>query len=178
MSTPPEGLSIRPVTVADAGAVVDIYNHYVNQTVITFEEEAVSADEMARRIQEVGAAGLPWLIATSGAEILGYAYANKWKARSAYRFAVEITVYLDPRQSRRGIGSRLYDQLIPLLGARGIRTLIGVIALPNQASVALHEKFGLEKAAHFKEVGWKFNRWIDVGYWQRNLPATSEAVSQ
>jgi L-amino acid N-acyltransferase YncA len=160
---------IRPATAADAAAVAHIYNHYVTQTAVTFEEEAVSPSEIARRIEEVGAASLPWLIAERGARVVGYAYASKWKARAAYRFSVEITVYLDPGQARLGIGSELYRQLLPILQSRGIRAVMGGIALPNEASVALHEKFGLLKVAHFKEVGFKFNRWIDVGYWQRTL---------
>ena len=162
-------LAIRSATMADATGVAGIYNHYVTETVVTFEEEAVSASEIARRIQEVGSASLPWLIAERSAEVLGYAYASRWNARSAYRFSAEITVYLDPGHARLGIGSQLYGQLFPILQSRGIRAVVGGIALPNEASVALHEKFGLSKVAHFKEVGFKFDRWIDVGYWQRNF---------
>jgi len=93
-------------------------------------------------------------------------YASKWHGRSAYRFSTEITVYLAPAHVGRGIGSQLYARLFPILRDRGIHAVIGGIALPNEASVALHEKFGLEKVAHFKEVGYKFDRWIDVGSWQ------------
>jgi L-amino acid N-acyltransferase YncA len=164
-----EEMTIRPATTADAAAVAAIYNHYVLETLVTFEEEAVSPSEMARRIQEVESASLPWLIAERGGQVVGYAYASPWKARSGYRFSAEITVYLDPGQARRKIGSKLYGQLFPLLQSRGIHAVMGGIALPNQASVALHEKFGLEKVAHFKEVGFKLDRWIDVGYWQRAL---------
>lgn len=94
---------------------------------------------------------------------------RKWHARSAYRFCAEVTVYLDPDHTRGGIGSKLYDQLFPILKARVIHTAIGEITLPNEASFALHEEFGFSKVAHFKEVGFKFDRWLDVGYWQRNL---------
>ncbi len=127
------------------------------------------ATEMARRIEDVQSASLPWLVAEEGSQILGYAYATQWRARSAYRFSVEITVYLAPEYTGRGIGSKLYGQLFPILQARGIHAVMGGIALPNEASVALHEKFGLRKVAHFEQVGFKFNQWIDVGYWQRML---------
>jgi L-amino acid N-acyltransferase YncA len=160
---------IRPVTTADKEAIAAIYNHYVERTVVTFEEEPVSAAEIARRVEEVASASLPWLIAEESGGVVGYAYASKWRARFAYRFSAEITAYLAPGHLRRGIGSMLYDELFPLLRARGVHAVVGAIALPNDASVALHEKFGLEKVAHFREVGFKLGRWIDVGYWQRTL---------
>jgi phosphinothricin acetyltransferase len=164
-------LVIRPATEADAQAVADLYNHYVRETVVTFEEEEVASSEMARRIREVGSAALPWLVAERGARVVGYAYAAKWHARSAYRFSAEITVYVDSGHMRSGVGSRLYDRLFPLLRERGVRAIMAGIALPNEASVALHEKRGLSKVAHFKDVGFKFDRWIDVGYWQCVLEA-------
>jgi len=160
---------IRPATVADADPVADVYNHYVKQTTVTFEEEAPSRSEIARRIREVESASLPWLIAERDTKLVGYAYATKWHSRSAYRFSAEITVYVEASSTRIGVGSRLYDQLFPILQARGIHAVMAGIALPNEPSVALHEKYGLSKVAHFKEVGFKFNRWVDVGYWQRTL---------
>jgi L-amino acid N-acyltransferase YncA len=161
--------TIRVATAADAESVAGIYNYYINDTVVTFEEEAVSSAEMARRIDEVTSASLPWLVAELSDRVLGYAYASKWKGRGAYRFSLEITVYLAQDQLGLGLGSRLYSTLFPLLRDRGMHAVIGGIALPNLASVALHEKFGLNKVAHFREVGFKFGRWIDVGYWQRTL---------
>ncbi len=160
---------VRPATVADAAAIADIYNHYVRETVVTFEEEAVDADEMARRIGEGLAESLPWLAAGVDGVVVGFAFASKWKGRCAYRFSVEVTVYLAPDQGGRGLGSRIYEHLLPLLKEQGIRTALGGIALPNDASVALHEKFGFEKVAHFRGVGFKQERWVDVGYWQRTL---------
>jgi L-amino acid N-acyltransferase YncA len=157
---------VRAVAGGDAAAIARIYNYYVTDTIITFEEEPVSAGEISNRILEVHAAGLPWLVAEQGHEILGYAYASKWKGRRGYRFAVEVTVYLDHERVGRGAGSLLYAELLKQLKAAGIRTAIGGIALPNEASVRVHEKFGFEKVAHFKENGIKFDRWIDVGYWQ------------
>jgi L-amino acid N-acyltransferase YncA len=160
---------IRAATPADAESVARIYNHYVTDSVVTFEEEAVSPTAMARRIEGVRSASLPWLVAELGGRVVGYAYANRWKARSAYRFSAEITVYLDPAHAGRGIGSRLYGRMLPILQDLGMHAVIGGIALPNPASVALHEKFGMQKVAHFREVGFKLDRWIDVGYWQRTL---------
>ncbi len=158
---------IRPAAMADAALVAGLYNYYVKETFITFEEEEVPPAEIGRRIEAVVSASLPWLIAERAGQIVGYAYASKWHARTAYRFSAEITVYVDSNQKRLGVGSRLYDRLFPILLARGIHAVVASIALPNEPSVALHEKFGLSKVAHFSEVGFKFNRWIDVGYWQR-----------
>ena len=136
---------------------------------MTFEEDELAALQIARRIREVGSASLPWLVAEQGAQVVGYAYAGKWNARAGYRFSAEITVYLEPGHARRGIGSALYGELFPLLEAQGIRAVIAGIALPNEGSVALHEKFGFTKVAHFRAIGFKFSQWIDVGYWQRTL---------
>jgi L-amino acid N-acyltransferase YncA len=161
--------TIREAAASDAAAVADVYNHYVTETVVTFEEEPVPVAEMARRIAEVRAASLPWWVAEADGHVVGYAYARPWNARTAYRFSVESTVYLAPEHAGRGIGSRLYAELFSILQARRIHAVMGGIALPNEASVALHEKFGLRKVAQFEEVGFKFDRWIDVGYWQRTF---------
>ena len=160
---------IRPATTSDAEPMAGVYNHYVRETTITFEETEVSPEEIGRRIQEVGSASLPWLVAQQDGRIVGYAYATKWHSRSAYRFSAEIAVYVDAGQRRSGVGTRLYEHLFPVLHARGIRAVMAGIALPNEPSVALHERFGFSKVAHFREVGFKFGRWIDVGYWQRML---------
>jgi phosphinothricin acetyltransferase len=160
---------IRTATASDADSIARIYNHYILNTIVTFEEQAVSAEEMAGRIAEVRSASLPWLVAEQDGQIVGYAYASKWKGRCAYRFSVESTVYLDPNAVRKGHGSKLYEHLFASLRECGMHVVIGGIALPNPASVALHERFGLKKVAHFSEVGFKFEKWIDVGYWQVRL---------
>ena len=167
-------IAIRSGVADDASEIARIYNHYILNTIITFEEETVPAGEMARRIQEIQSALLPWLVAEREGEIVGYAYASKWKVRRGYRFSVEVTAYVDQACSGMGIGSRLYEKLLPMLHERGIHAAMGGIALPNDASVAFHEKFGFSKVAHFKEVGFKFNKWIDVGYWQRMLLGNDE----
>jgi phosphinothricin acetyltransferase len=160
---------IRPAVTADGEALAHLYNLYVANTIITFEEQALTGADMSARIAEVDAAGLPWLVAERGGVLLGYAYASKWKGRCAYRFSAETTVYLAPDAGRRGLGTRLYAALFAQLRLAGIHSAIGGIALPNAASVALHEKLGMHKVAEFEQVGFKFGRWIDVGYWQRLL---------
>ena len=160
---------IRAATASDSDSIARIYNHYVLNTAVTFEEQAVSAKQIAERISEVASASLPWLVAEQAGQVVGYAYATKWKGRCAYRFSVESTVYLDPGFVGKRFGVKLYEALFALLKEGGIHVVIGGIALPNPASVALHEKFGLVKVAHFREVGFKFGKWIDVGYWQVTL---------
>jgi len=156
---------IRPATTADAAPICAIYNHYVLETTITFEEAAVPPAEMESRIHET-LPSLPWLVWEGGIAIQGFAYASKWKGRCAYRHSAEVTVYVDPKSIGRGIGTKLYEVLLADLRQHNFHAVIGGIALPNAASIALHERLGFRKVAHFEQVGWKFGRWIDVGYWQ------------
>ena len=158
--------SIRAASPADAEQIARIYNFYIANTVITFEEKAVSSEEMSARITEVLGQGLPWLVAESGGEIVGYSYAARWKSRSAYRHSVETTIYLKDGASGRGIGKALYAALFPILRQLGIHAVIGGAALPNAASVALHESLGFERVGTFRQVGFKHDRWVDVAYWQ------------
>ena len=156
---------IRAISLTDASALCSIYNYYVANTPITFEVEAVSEDEMAGRMRET-LSSFPWLVYEESGEVLGYAYASKWKGRCAYRYSAESTIYLRDGRTGRGIGYRLYAQLISELRKAGLHCVIGGIALPNAASQRLHEKLGFKKVAHFEQVGWKFEKWIDVGYLQ------------
>jgi len=164
-----EIVKIRAVESSDSDTLAEIYNHYVLDTVVTFEENPISGTEMEQRIGAVRSSTLPWLVAEKDGRAVGFAYASPWKTRSAYRFSVEVTVYLAPDSARCGIGSMLYGELLSILPRSGAHAVIGGIALPNDASVALHEKFGFRKVAHFQQVGFKFNQWIDVGYWERVL---------
>jgi L-amino acid N-acyltransferase YncA len=157
---------IRSAQASDAQDLARIYNHYVLNTVVTFEEEAVSAQTMATRTTEVQALSLPWLVAEQESAVVGYAYANKWRERTAYRNSVETTVYLEQGVEGRGIGKKLYAELLRLLRTKGVRVAIGGVALPNTASVALHEKFGFQFVGTFPQVGFKHGVWVDVGYWQ------------
>ena len=162
-------MTVRSALPDDATQIAEIYNHYVLTSTITFEEEAVSVLEMASRVRDIQALSYPWLVATAGTDVLGYAYAGRWKARAAYRHSSEITVYVRPGLARSGVGSALYGQLLPALKSVGVHAAIGGVALPNDASIRLHEKFGFRKCAHFSEVGFKFGRWIDVAYWELML---------
>ena len=159
-------MKIRPATVDDAHALARIYNHYVLETVVTFETTPVTRTDMTQRIIETAAIPLPWLVAETADGVIGFAYASKWKGRCAYRFAVETTIYLDHRNTGRGAGRRLYSELIAEIKLLPMRAVIGGISLPNEASIALHEKLGFRKVGHFEQVGFKLDRWVDVGYWE------------
>jgi len=163
---PATDVIVRSASPADAAAIARIYNYYIANSVITFEEEPVSEQVMAARVAEVQALPLPWLVAEGAKNVMGFAYAGKWKVRSAYRYSVETTIYLEHGREGRGIGKTLYAALLPILRARGIHVAIGGVALPNAASVALHETLGFEHVATFREVGFKHGRWVDVAYWQ------------
>jgi phosphinothricin acetyltransferase len=156
---------IREVARADAAAIAAIYNEYVARSTVTFEEAPVEAAAMESRIASL-AGRLPWLVACEGGEVLAYAYAAPWRARSAYRFSVESSIYVAREAVGKGIGTALYTRLLGVLRERGCHAVIGGITLPNTASVALHEKLGFEPVGVFREVGWKFGGWRDVGYWQ------------
>lgn len=159
-------MNIRHCVTQDAAAICSIYNHYVASSVITFEESEVSKAEMIARIEK----GYPWLVLENAqGEILGYAYGAPWAIRSAFRHTLEITVYLHHEQGGHGYASALYEHLMPLLKARECHVIVAAISLPNPQSIHLHEKFAFEQVAHFKQVGYKFDRWIDVGHWQLTL---------
>lgn len=157
---------IKAAAPSDAAAIAAIYNHYVLHSIATFEEEPLADEQMQTRIEATFQNQLPYLVAISGEEIVGYAYASKWNGRCAYKFSVEVTVYLVHDRGGAGLGTMLYEALFEQLRQRGYHVAIAGISLPNSSSVALHEKFGMKKVAHFAEVGHKFGDWIDVGYWQ------------
>lgn len=159
---------IRACEPRDAASIATIYNYYIRETVITFEEREVMAADMAARIATTTTQH-PWLVQEVDDAVVGYAYACTWKARSAYRFALETTVYLAPEHTGQGHGQALYEALLAELRAMNIHCAIGCISLPNAASIGLHEKLGFRKIGEFSEVGWKFDRWIDVGYWELML---------
>lgn len=157
---------IRPARLSDAPSITKIYNHYVKHSIATFEEQALAAAEMQQRMQSVFEAELPWLVAEDVGKLVGYAYASPFKTRSAYRFSVEVTVYLAAELGGGGWGTMLYNGLFEQLKERSVHAIIAGISLPNPASVKLHENKGMQKVAHFNQVGYKFNQWVDVGYWQ------------
>jgi L-amino acid N-acyltransferase YncA len=156
---------LRNAEPADAAAIAAIYNAYVVGTTVSFEEEAVGEVEMAERMGKI-MEGHRWIVAEEDGRILGYAYYGPFRTRSAYRHTAETTVYLDQGERGRGLGTELYAEIIELAKAAGFHALLGGVALPNEASVRLHEKFGFRKVAHLEAVGFKFGRWIDVGFWE------------
>ena len=156
---------IRRVVPADAKAISSIYNYYVNNTEISFEEKPVSINEMEKRIRET-TAEYPWFVAEKEGSILGYAYTNKYRERSAYRYTAELTIYIKNGEEGKGLGAELMKRVIEETRKKNIHTLISAIAIPNERSVTIHEKFGFEKVGHLKDVGFKLERWIDVGYWE------------
>lgn len=157
---------IRPVRALDAPAITAIYNHYILNTVVTFELDPLNDSDIHSRIEQVLTKQLPWFVIEQQGEVVGFAYANTWKERVAYQNTAEITVYIAPQALGKGLGRLLYAALFEALAKTHIHSVIGVVTLPNVASEKLHEQFSMEKAAHFKEVGYKFDKWLDVGYWQ------------
>ena len=156
---------IRSATAADAQAICSIYNHFILQSTVTFEETVITADDMATRI-DASAGRLPFLLAELDGAVAGYAYAAPWKTRSAYRHTVECSVYVAPAYAGMGQGSRLYQALLQDLRERDVHAVLAGIVLPNDASIGLHESFGFAKVGQMREVGRKFGQWLDVGYWQ------------
>jgi L-amino acid N-acyltransferase YncA len=159
---------IRPVQVSDAAAIARIYQHYVTHTTISFETEPPSADEITARIQKITARH-SWLVYESEGTLLGYAYTSTFRERRAYQATVESTIYLDQAAIGHGLGRELYQALLDDTTTKGYREALGVIALPNDLSVKLHEKLGFAKVAHLEKIGHKLNQWIDVGIWQKHL---------
>ncbi len=156
---------IRPVKPSDAEDICSIYNEYIVNSRITFEEYPVTIDEIVFRIKNI-TQSYPWLVYEEAGKVVGYTYASKWKERSAYRYSVETGIYIASNFIGKGIGTILKEELIKELKIRSIHSIICGIALPNQASIALCEKFGFQKVAQFKEVGFKLGKWVDVGYWE------------
>ena len=166
--------TLHLATVTDAAAVQRIYAPYVRETVISFELEPPSVEEMAGRIAKT-LPSHPWLVYERDGEVLGYAYGGRHAERAAYRWACDVSIYLDRRAHRSGVGRALYTALLALLRAQGFHTAHGGITLPNAASVGLHEALGFRPVALYPAVGYKLNAWRDVGWWALPLrPPESE----
>jgi phosphinothricin acetyltransferase len=161
---------IRQVTQRDADEISAIYNHYIEHTKITFEEDCLTALDVVERIEWLSSQNYPWFVYELDGRVVGYSYAAPWRTRAAYRFTVESAVYVDHKQIGSGIGGQLYYKLIQELAENGFKTVLGLIALPNEPSVRMHEKFGFLPVGQHREVGFKFGQWIDVGVWQLMLP--------
>lgn len=159
---------IKNVTQQDIKQICEIYNHYVENTVITFEEERVSLAEMKRRVNQISAS-YPFIVYKDNANVIGYAYASKFRKKSAYRFTVESTIYLAPESRKKGIGTKLYRSLIDKIKDYNFHAIIGVITIPNKGSQKLHKNLGFERVARLSEAGYKFDKWIDVEYWELTM---------
>lgn len=161
-------LEIRTAVIADAEAIQRIYAPIVLKTAISFEEIPPSVDEIAQRIT-MTLQTYPYLVAEEGGEIKGYAYASQHRARPAYRWAVDVTVYIAESARRQGIGRLLYKTLLPILEKQRFRAAYAGIAQPNEGSVGLHESLGFDHIGTYPEVGFKLGEWHDVGYWRLGL---------
>lgn len=159
---------IREATISDAPAITSIYNYYVGHSYATMQYEPAEISFFEEKIEQVQNSGHLWLVAEQDGEIIGYAYSAAWNPREGYKQTCEVSVYLSPSIITKGWGTKLYAELFERLKKKGIKVIIAVIGLPNEASIALHEKFGMKKVAHFPKMGFKFNKWMDVGYWQVN----------
>ena len=154
-------IKIRPVTPQDAAAIAAIYNEYVLKTDISFETEALSAEEMRGRILDISA-DFPNLVFEEEGRVLGYCYAHAWKERAAYSRTLETTIYLAPEAQGRGIGTRLMGRLIEACREGGFHALVACITGGNEPSIALHRRLGFRQVSCFPQVGRKFGRWLDV----------------
>jgi L-amino acid N-acyltransferase YncA len=159
---------IRFVDPADAAGILAIYAPYCESTCVSFEIVAPTCAQMEQRINHV-TAGYPWLIGEIDGQMAGYVYASQHRERAAYRWSVDVAVYVASQFQRRGIGRILYQALFSILREQGYFKAFAGVSLPNEASVALHERMGFRRAAVFSGVGYKFGRWIDVGWWHLDL---------
>lgn len=157
---------IRNVQLSDAKRIAEIYNPYIKDTIITFEEDLVTEKDIAERIKNITAKKFPYIVYEENDNLVGYAYLSNWRTRSAYDITLETSVYVDEKAQAKGLGTILYADLINKAREINIHSLIGVISLPNPVSQKLHEKFNFELVGNFKESGLKFNKLIDVEFWQ------------
>jgi phosphinothricin acetyltransferase len=159
---------IRKYRIGDEIEICKIYNYYVKNTHHTFETELKTTNEMAQKIRAINSS-YPFLVYEENGKILAYAYASQWKERQAYKQTIESSIYLKQGEEGKGIGTGLYTELIAKLKEMNLHCVLGGISLPNNASIALHEKLGFKKSGVLKEVGFKLGKWIDVGYWTLHI---------
>jgi phosphinothricin acetyltransferase len=152
----------------DAAACIAIYGPYVERTAVSFEEVAPTAQEFAAHIAATSER-YPWLVIEDGGGVIGYAYATQHRARVAYRWAVDVGIYVDPARHRSGAGRVLYEALFELLRRQGLRSAVAGITLPNDASIGLHRALGFEHVGTYRAIGWKAGEWRDVAWWQLTL---------
>jgi phosphinothricin acetyltransferase len=160
---------IRNVELYDAEHIAKIYNYYVENTTVTFDENPVETEKIRQKIGDIRAKAYPYLVCEEDGLLVGYAYINTWRPHSAYNITLETSIYMDPQHVGKSLGVKLYEALIEKSRRINIHSLIAVISLPNDSSRKLHEKFGFRLIGNFKETGLKFNRLIDVEFWQKML---------
>jgi L-amino acid N-acyltransferase YncA len=160
--------TIRSASQVHGAACAAIYGEYVRDTVISLEEEPPDAAEMTGRIERT-ARTHPWLVAEDAGRVVGYAYGSPHRERASYRWATDVSVYIEPASHRRGIGRALYQVLFDLLREQGLLIACAGVTLPNEASVALHESLGFVPVGVYRGIGYKFGAWRDVGWWQLEL---------
>jgi L-amino acid N-acyltransferase YncA len=160
--------NIRRASAADAAAISKIYNAYILDTIVTFETAPLEVSDLKQRLEEK-LVGHDWIVAELNQQIVGYAYYGSFRPRAAYHHTVESTIYLSEENQGKGLGKTLYSALIRSAHEKGFREVIGVIALPNPASVALHKSLGFQEAGLLRGVGCKFGQYLDVSLWQRSL---------
>jgi phosphinothricin acetyltransferase len=163
---------VRSGEVRDAAACAAIYAPYVTSTAITFELTPPGAAEMADRIA-AAAREHAWVVLEDAGRVVGYAYGGPYKARAAYAWSCEVSVYVELGRRRSGAGRALYTELFARLAARGFRTAVAGMALPNAASEALHRAMGFEPIGTYRAIGWKHDKWHDVAWTQRHLTTTT-----
>lgn len=169
--------TVRDATERDAAACAVIYEPYVTDTAITFETEPPSAAEMAARIATAQREHA-WMVLVDGDRVVGYAYGGPFKARAAYRWSCEVSVYLERGRRRTGGGRALYTALLARLGTRGFRTAVAGMTLPNEASVGLHKAMGFEPVGVYRRIGWKHGVWHDVAWTQREIAAGDDPPAE
>ncbi|MDR0733780.1 MAG: GNAT family N-acetyltransferase [Dysgonamonadaceae bacterium] len=160
---------IRNVKPGDAESIAKIYNYYIENTAITFDENPVTTGNIRQKIAAICNKAYPYLVYEKDGQPLGYAFISTWRPQSAYGISLETSIYIDPQHTGKGLGSELYKALIEKSRQINIHSLIAVISLPNESSRKLHEKFGFRLIGNFKETGFKFGRLIDVEFWQKIL---------
>lgn len=159
---------IRPVTLADAADILQIYSPYIENTVITFETEVPTIEEFTARIERIKSE-YPYLVCETGGKVIGYAYASKHRERSAYKYSVDVSIYVDMDHHREGIGKALYSNLFEALGSYDYYTAYAGITLPNEKSIGLHKSFGFHEVGVFHNAGYKMGRWLDVIWLEKQL---------
>lgn len=161
-------VTLRKATTADAAACLAIYRPFVEASAVSFEAVVPSVEEFAARIEK-SLSAWTWLVAESEGQCIGYAYGHSHRERAAYRWSVEVTIYIDASHRRQGIGRRLYERLFADLASLGYCNAYAGVTQPNESSMALHRGVGCEYIGTFRAVGRKFDRWHDVAWFQRKL---------